>query len=181
MLIRLKQFKKAFEVAATNLEFTVSEHLADFAIRLLKSEETPQKSSSNSGRNKRKPQLPEGLIYTELYAALVATGNERAASHALDKYAKNIDMLLVAEKHIDDDHIVDDAMFAAFTKVFIDLEEQQKRSQVKLKLANQTVVNLYTGEYYRAMSASVIVNEETRCAKCNANISNYPFTFNAKT
>lgn len=88
-------------------------------------------------------------------------------------------MLLVAEKHIDDDHIVDDAMFAAFTKVFIDLEEQQKRSQVKLKLANQTVVNLYTGEYYRAMSASVIVHEETRCTKCNANISNYPFTFNA--
>ena len=75
MLIRLKQFKKAFEVAATNLEFAVSEHLADFAIRLLKSEETPQKSSSNSGRNNRKPQLPEGLIYTELYAALVATGN----------------------------------------------------------------------------------------------------------
>jgi len=76
-------------------------------------------------------------------------------------------MLLVAEKYIDDDHIVDDAMLAAFTKVFIDLEEQKKRSQVKERLATQTVVNLYTGDYYRAQSASVIVYEETRCAKCN--------------
>jgi hypothetical protein len=88
-------------------------------------------------------------------------------------------MQKVAEKHIEDEQIVDDAMFAAFTKVFIDLEEQQKRSQVKERLALQTIINLVTGDHYRASSASVIVHEETRCTKCNANISNYPFTFNA--
>ena len=64
------------------------------------------------------------MIYTELYAALVACGNQRDSSLVLNKYAKNIDMLLVAEKHIDDDHIVDEAMFAAFSRVFIELEQQ---------------------------------------------------------
>ena len=40
MLVRLKRFKKAFEVSATNLEFSIGEHLADFAIGFLKTEET---------------------------------------------------------------------------------------------------------------------------------------------
>jgi hypothetical protein len=33
-------------------------------------------------------------------------------------------MYTVAEKHISDDQLVDDAMLAAFSSVFIDLEKQ---------------------------------------------------------
>jgi hypothetical protein len=63
-----------------------------------------------------------------MYAALVASGSAKEASVVLKKHAKNIDMLSVVEKYIDDDQLVDDAMFEAFTKVFVELEQQQKRS-----------------------------------------------------
>lgn len=130
LLVKLKRFKEAFEVAARNLDLQANEHLADFAIRILKADDqTKVSQSSTSGKSKeRKVQSPEGLIFTEMYAALVTSGSTKEASIALKNHAKNIDMLSVLDKYIEDDQLVDDAMFEAFTKVFVDLEQQKKHT-----------------------------------------------------
>ena len=70
------------------------------------------------------------MIYTELYASLVGSGQYESAQAVLKKYASKIDMITVAEKHISDDQVVDDAMLSAFANVFMELEKQHKRSQI---------------------------------------------------
>jgi hypothetical protein len=55
LLVRLKRFKQAFEVAAGNLDLQTSEHLAEFSVGILKADEgTKVSQSSTSGKAKQK-------------------------------------------------------------------------------------------------------------------------------
>jgi len=55
LLVRLKRFKQAFEVAAGNLDLQKSEHLAEFSVGILKADEgTKVSQSSTSGKAKQK-------------------------------------------------------------------------------------------------------------------------------
>jgi hypothetical protein len=58
LLIKMKKYKKAFDVAATNLSFEACEQLAELALQVQKAEDALKSSNSTSKSNK--PKRPEG-------------------------------------------------------------------------------------------------------------------------